>query len=446
MQFTRTIQNGPAMLHIQELSADNQFSMAIVTEALAHGDEPTEIMRWALTNIDNYVLSDNLDTLATLLEHGANPNLSINGESWLSHLLSELHPYDGNDHRVEAFKALVEDAKKHGFDARDKSIETLSFAAVHSSSYEFMNWLLDWLLQNGLDANATQDGMTLFMASLILKDRPFVLQISRDLLKHGADLRLGDVSGKNGFDFLQYTLEQALDSYVEECILELIGEVENKTGHVFTIPADLWFNADSESQHIIAALKGWNKDAINDDGDTALIISIRYGDSNMVKALLKNGANATAACKGGIAPVFYAFSLAQGGELGMADAALKIIKLLLKHGETLDRRSPNGVTPLMLGFRTNFLEFIHFILSEKLPWSIDQQSDAGDTTAHYALNAVIRMSNPIMINFLARIVLLKPNVDLQDANGTTVRTLAEKAGLTKILTNPEDFLIEVDFG
>lgn len=440
MRFIGFIHGKVVMLQIEKLSANSHFSQALVTEALASGDEPTETMRWILANIEPFWLAGNLDSLAKLLEQGSDPNLCIDGEPWLNLVLNDLQLYDNNDKRVAALKALVEVAKKQGLDARNKCIERLAFDAVNCSSYEFMVWLFNRLLQNGLNANATHDGMTLFMASLLLEDRLFDLGISRTLLNHGADPCLGNVSGQNGLDYLQSALDKLLQTDDEPSILNLAEAVESKTAHIFKLPPGLWFKVDSESQRILAKLKGWDKDAKSNDGDTPLIMSIKMGSLGMVTALLTNGASATVPDQQSIAPIFYALSLAQRGELGMPEVALDMMILLLHHGETLDRCSPNGMTPLMLAFETNNLEFIDYILSEKLPWSINQQNNAGETTAHYALSATVRTQDKIMASFFARIVLLQPDLDLPDARGITVRNIAEANKLAELLRQPAAFL------
>lgn len=75
--------------------------------------------------------------------------------------------------------------------------------------------------------------------------------------------------------------------------------------------------------------------ALNADGESALMMAALKGDLSSTQLLLERGANVN---QDGWAPLHYASS---GPEP-------KIVKLLLDRGAAIDARSPNGTTPLMM--------------------------------------------------------------------------------------------------
>lgn len=97
-----------------------------------------------------------------------------------------------------------------------------------------------------------------------------------------------------------------------------------------------------------------NVEATNPAGENALMIAALRGHEDIVRALLRRGAQVN---RPGWTPLHYAAS-------GKTEAALPITRLLLDHHAYLDAESPNGTTPLMMAALYGRSEVVDLLLAE----------------------------------------------------------------------------------
>jgi ankyrin repeat protein len=106
-------------------------------------------------------------------------------------------------------------------------------------------------------------------------------------------------------------------------------------------------------------------DARNQAGETPLMLAALKGEADAAAALVAHGASVQ---KDGWSPLHYA---ATGGNAA-------IVKMLLAHGATLEARSPNATTPLMMAARYGSEDAVDALLAAGADRSLknDQGMDA----------------------------------------------------------------------
>jgi ankyrin repeat protein len=164
--------------------------------------------------------------------------------------------------------------------------------------------------------------------------------------------------------------------------------------------------------------KGAHIDAktMDEDGWTALISSIYRGNNEVVKLLLKRGANTEVP--------------ANDGTTALIKAAIRgdaeIAKLLLEKGAHLEARNNLGDTALMMAARYGSAEVVNLLLAKGA--SVEATDSKGSTAL---MMAAISDINPVPV---VKLLLKKgANVAAQDKNGDTALKLATTAGNAEVV-------------
>jgi ankyrin repeat protein len=164
--------------------------------------------------------------------------------------------------------------------------------------------------------------------------------------------------------------------------------------------------------------KGAHIDAktTDEDGWTALISSIYRGNNEVVKLLLKKGANTEVPANDGTT------ALIRAAIRGDAEIA----KLLLEKGAHIEARNNVGETALMMAARYGSAEVVNLLLAKGA--SVEAKDNKGSTAL---MMAAISDINPVPV---VRLLLKKgANVDVQNNNGDTALKLATTAGNAEVV-------------
>jgi ankyrin repeat protein len=164
--------------------------------------------------------------------------------------------------------------------------------------------------------------------------------------------------------------------------------------------------------------KGAHIDAktMDDDGWTALISSVYRGNTEVVKLLLKKGANTEVP--------------ANDGTTALIKAAIRgdaeIAKLLLEKGAHLEAKNNIGDTALMMAARYGSAEVVNLLLAKGA--SVEAKDNKGSTALMMAATSDI---NPVQV---VKLLLKKgANVEAQGNNGDTALKLATTAGNAEVV-------------
>lgn len=109
--------------------------------------------------------------------------------------------------------------------------------------------------------------------------------------------------------------------------------------------------------------------ALNDAGETPLMMAALRGSEEWTKKLLARGAQVH---KAGWSPVHYAATGPQPA----------VLRVLLDAGAPIDARSPNGTTPLMMAARYGSEASVDLLLARGA--DVRARNDAGATAAEFA--------------------------------------------------------------
>jgi uncharacterized protein len=120
---------------------------------------------------------------------------------------------------------------------------------------------------------------------------------------------------------------------------------------------------------LLLAQNGLDVDALNQAGESALMMAALKGNLGGVQALLARGAKLDQA---GWAPLHYA---AAGSEP-------KVVAMLLERGAIVDASSPNGTTPLMMAAQYGSEDSVKLLLDKKA--DLSKRNDRGLRAAEFA--------------------------------------------------------------
>lgn len=113
-------------------------------------------------------------------------------------------------------------------------------------------------------------------------------------------------------------------------------------------------------------------DAVNDAGETPLMMAALRGQLDVARQLLDRGARVN---REGWAPLHYAAS----------GSGVDVVKLLLARGAAIDAESPNGTTPLMMAARYGAIDAADLLLQRGA--DPKRRNQRGLTAADFAQGA-----------------------------------------------------------
>ena len=177
-------------------------------------------------------------------------------------------------------------------------------------------------------------------------------------------------------------------------------------------------------------MPGVNKNAQNEDGETALIIAARFGHTDMVQLLLENDVDVHIETNKGN-PILY---------IACYMGKLDIIQLLLAEPRIdVNKKKEGGFSPLFIACLKGHVDVVKLLLAEPRV-DVNAQTNGGSSPLHIACS----LNKPDIVKLL--VSSKRVNVNLQDANGNTALHLTiQKDGdtLMKLLLKRHDIRLSL---
>lgn len=179
--------------------------------------------------------------------------------------------------------------------------------------------------------------------------------------------------------------------------------------------------------------KGADVNVRDEDGNTALIIAISFGNSDVAEMLLKKGADVNAKNKSGETALMAATSTYFYNP--------SLVIMILDGGADINARAEDGVTALMLAVRNNHVDAVKSLLTKGADISLED--DNGDT----ALASAEKDGNPLIISLLkpgpeASREVNEPGGLFDQINQVLSRNAADAYGQEVPLGHAEDYVIK----
>ncbi|MDB5220077.1 MAG: hypothetical protein JWO86_8004 [Myxococcaceae bacterium] len=232
------------------------------------------------------------------------------------------------------------------------------YAGVSSTraSAENKELIIEKLLAAGADPNA-DEGESALSAAVRTCDtstdgRPDpsdCLKLMKQLLKHGARTK-GD------------TLLAALaidESAGRDTVLDTVLAARIEPGATAVALAQTWNPPPRAVKLLIAKHVDWAWHDGEDDAALPLLAAVQRGDRDYVRTLLDAGAPADVHFKDGTSPLGEAIG---GAASGGSNEYARIVELLVSRGVDVNRRLPDGRTPLFAAAESGELRVINALL------------------------------------------------------------------------------------
>jgi len=152
----------------------------------------------------------------------------------------------------------------------------------------------------------------------------------------------------------------------------------------------------------------------NDNGMTALMFAAWKGHSEIVRLLVRAGANVNAVSNTGATALVYAANA--GSE--------ESVKILLDNGARTDIKMPDGTTALFYGIKSRNPKVTKLIAARSSAATINARQTGGDT----ALIRAIKLDN---LNVIDAILNGNPALEEKDNYGQTALMTASRKGNTR---------------
>lgn len=354
-------------------------------------------------------LNGRKDDIKTLISAGADVNkLSREGNSPLMLLAGS-----ESDCRYECMKVLIESGANVKITTREGK------QAIHSVIFSGDIKCVKLLLDNGADSSAVlvsnKKSLLHFAA---LKNQA---EIARYLLEHKADLSARDEL------LMTPVMVAAIKHSVEvlRILLDAGTDVTKKAQNGMTALHIAALAKDERSTETVCLLceAGVPMDSKDERGMCAIHCHLDFQRNANVKTLLDNGCDADLRCNAGFTPLMRICSACNSDT--DKDGQLELIKILLRGGAEVNAASENGNTALSYACRKNNWGAVRVLLDAES--DVNVRDKQGDTPLHEAA-----MANQPEI---ARLLLdAGANGNVNNAQGETALLLSAKQGYVKVVT------------
>ena len=403
--------------------------------------------------------NDKLQAVKYLLKQGADPSLQDNNGWNVLHRLSrvgnpegiELMPTHvpcidsvtkegltplmiaaGNDN-LQAVKCLL----KQGADPSLQDIK--GWSGLHSSSLGGNPEVIELMLSHVPSIDSiTKEGLTPLMIAA-LNDK---LQAVKYLLEQGADPSLQNNKGWSALH------SASLDGNPEviELILNHVPNIDSITKEGDT---PLLIAARNDKLQAVKYLlqQGADPSLQDHDGWNVLHSASKFGNPEIIELMLSHVPSIDSITKEGVTPLMIAASndklqavkylLKQGADPSLQDnkgcnvlhcASLggntEVIELMLTHVLSIDSRSKEGVTPLMIAAGNDKLQAVKCLLKQGADPSLQ------DTTGWNVLHHALRSGN---VAIMEEILSHENDIESRNNSGETPLMLAQIYGNSEVV-------------
>ncbi|XP_071572585.1 uncharacterized protein [Temnothorax nylanderi] len=273
--------------------------------------------------------------------------------------LSPLHHAICNNH-IDVVKILLKNDTKIDFNETMGGLTALH-AAAESGHLELVNFLV----QNKADVNARNDDYWTPLHVAILNGH---LEVVNALILKGADINARDLSGRTPLHYAVETDQESIANILLKhganvnAVIKFCNSTPllcaAKDGHEGIVKALLKNKADAS----IASVTSY----------TPLHLAAENGHLGIVAALLNYGVDIHAKAQNNVTPLYCS---AEGGHKEVAE-------LLIKNGAEINAKDNNNLTPLHVAALNGHENIIDFLIKKKA--KVDAITDDGSTPLHLA--------------------------------------------------------------
>ncbi|KAK4880295.1 hypothetical protein RN001_008441 [Aquatica leii] len=247
-------------------------------------------------------------------------------------------------------------------------------------------------IEKGVDVNEQQfNGSTALMEAVKNKN----LSTVKLLLAHGADSNITNNNGYNSLHYAASTTDQILLAIIDT--IEDINQrtIENETALLLALQSSqydlalillehgacdldcgngnscLHYSAENDATEIFTwvANKFGNIDAVNEDGNTPLMLALKSNNNMIVEALLERGANTGIVNKDGCSCIHY--SLRDTSTLS-----------LFINADNINQKNKSGLAPIMIALNDHYNECVTMLLEHGADPFVEDND--GNTCLHLA--------------------------------------------------------------
>ena len=372
------------------------------------------------TPLHEAVRSGNSDVVRLLLEHGANVNAV--GENGKTPVLLSI---SGNE-QYRIYEMLV----RHGADVRRGDFDGNTVFHVASAS-NCPKSVLEFFLSSGAPVDVKNNqGVTPLSVAVANKNRDHVLFY----LKNGADCNLYDSHGSS-------PLTLALAAPSDDMLRLMVTAADARPDVYGSSPLIVAVSRKARISAITYFVGlGFDVNARNNDGDSALLVAAAQNRRDVCELLLSKNADIFASNKLNNSPLRVA--LVRGaemldwfirpGRILSADSSgntplhyaaewkcLESILYLIENGAKAGKKNNAGESPLFSAVKADSVSALELLLSHGA--ELDSKKGGGDNEQNTLLHAAVRWNSAETAKFL---VSLGCDVNAKNAQGMTALDLA----------------------
>lgn len=365
--------------------------------------------------------------VALYITAGVDPNLQINGNSWLHYLIRE--PCHHNPRR---FFDFIDDLQAKGLDLSLKQHANLLIEALEYGGHEVVEFLLERKI--GIP-ESKEDLLYSIQENCGLKYADRLLtyidaeNIDVRILSDGIDRT---VTAMNRFIATKHLAQDLGRMHSEEFAYHFaMFEILTKYGAEPTVVLDekvisLVSHSDNAVEELLRIWKHFRDTPLRKKMEMCIlrIALMRFSSPREVSLLLDAGIPIVSIADDNTPVLFYLIPYFRESAWGLVTAALKILALLTSKGIDLSVTDPKGRNLLMYAILCGIPELTEQLCKLRGHFNADAQDNDGNTALMHAVKIAGSPQPEIGSIIISHVLTLDPNIHMRNQQGNTAIDLA----------------------